>query len=126
MEFQVDGIVYSYCPVLTIRKDEKGNDTIHNCGQGPALMVQWGYGQSMPEAKVLKRLGDNIIPAGESQPVEVDWELARNSGLILFAYSVTNDKFVTTIKWPVGGDERLVHFGLYLGESPLPRGLQPS
>ncbi len=126
MEFQVDGIIYSYCPVLTIRKDQKGNDVLHNCGQGPALMVQWGYGQSPLEASVSKRQDDNIIPAGDSQPIAVDWELARSSGLILFAYSVTNDKFVTTIKWPAGGGERYVHFGPYEGELPLPPGLQHS
>jgi hypothetical protein len=111
MELQVDGILFSSCPVLTIRKDREGNDVIYNCGQGPALMVQWGYGQSIPETKILKRLDDNIIPAGDSQTIEVDWELARRSGLILTAYGVTNDRFVTKMAWPHGGIERVVDFG---------------
>ena len=115
MELQVNGIIFSCCPVLTIRKDKEGCFSIYNCGQGPALMVQWGCGHTIPEAKVMARLDDNITPAGESRPVEVDWELARNSGLILFANSVTNDRFVTKIAWPKGSSERLVCFETYEG-----------
>lgn len=40
MEFQVRGIVFSGCPVLTLRKDQEGDFSIYNCGQGPALMAQ--------------------------------------------------------------------------------------
>jgi hypothetical protein len=79
-------------------------------------MVQWGYGQSIPEAKVLKRLEDNIIPAGDSHLVDVDWELAKSSGLILTAYGVTNDRFFTKMVWSHGGIERIVDFGTYEGK----------
>jgi hypothetical protein len=116
LEFQVHGIVFSNCPVLIIRTDDEQNSFIHNCGLGPAFMVQWGYGHSVLEIAVLERLEDNVIPAGDSRPAEIDWELARNSGLILFAYGVTNDRFVTKMAWSKDGIERFVHFGTYEGK----------
>jgi hypothetical protein len=116
LELQVNGIVFSSCPVLIMRRDEQGNDFIQNVGQGPAFMVQWGYGLSVLEIHINNRLEDNIIPAGDSRPAEVDWKLARNSGLVLFAYGVTNDKFVTKMAWSKDGVERYVHFGTYEGK----------
>jgi len=118
IKVQVSGILYSGCPVLTLREDDEGNFSIYNCGQGPALMAQWGYGRSIPEVKVLHRLDDNIIPAHETRSINIDMEFARPYGVILFAYGVTNDRFVTSISWPAGASERRVHFGTYDGEMP--------
>ncbi len=106
-------------PVLTLRNERDGGFSIYNCGQGPALMAQFAYGESIPESTVESRLDDNIIPAGGSHPIKLDLDRARNKGLLLFAYSVTNDKYLTTIKWPKQGGERFVHFGIYDGELPI-------
>jgi hypothetical protein len=66
----------------------------------------------------MERLDDNIIPAGDSRHIKLDLDSAQAHGIILFAYSITNDKFVTTIAWPKEGAERFVHFGTYDGELP--------
>jgi hypothetical protein len=118
IKLQLSGILFSGCPVLTLRKNPDGNYSIYNCGQGPALMAQWGYGRSIPETKVLQRLDDNIIPAGDSREIEIDLEFARVYGVTLFAYGVTNDKFVTSISWSSESNERRVHFGTYEGDMP--------
>ena len=118
IKLQLAGVLYSGCPVLILRKSREGNYSIYNCGQGPALMAQWGYGRSIPEAKVQHRLNDNIIPAGDSRSIDIDMQIGRAKGIILFAYSLTNDKFVTSISWPNDSDERRVHFGTYDGEMP--------
>jgi hypothetical protein len=118
IRFQVQGIVFSGCPVLILRQNINGSYSIINCGQGPALMAQWGYGRSVLDTKVLRRLDDNIIPAGDSRNIVLDMRTAKASGITLFAYSVTNDKFVTSISWPGESDERRVHFGIYDGEMP--------
>jgi hypothetical protein len=110
---------FSGCPVLALRNERDGGFSIYNCGQGPALMAQWAYGESIPESTVESRLDDNIIAAGDFRPIKLDLDRARNTGLLLFAYSVTNDKYLTTIKWPKLGGERFVHFGSYEGELPL-------
>jgi hypothetical protein len=117
----IEAGLFSGCPVLTLRNERDGGFSIYNCGQGPALMAQWGYGKSIPESTVENRLDDNIIPAGESRPITLDLDRAKNTGLLLFAYSVTNDKFLTTIKWPKLYGERVVHFGIYNGELPVPK-----
>jgi hypothetical protein len=116
----IEAGLFSGCPVLTLRNERDGGFSIYNCGQGPALMAQWAYGKSIPESTVESRLDDNIIPAGDSRPINLDLDRARNTGLLLFAYSVTNDKFLTTIKWPKLGGDRFVHFGTYKGELPVP------
>jgi len=118
IKVQLATILYSGCPVLILKKDPDGKHSIFNCGQGPALMAQWGYGRSIPDCKVLHRLDDNIIPAGDSRHIVLDMQIAKASGIILFAYSVTNDKFVTCISWPSDSNERRVHFGTYDGEMP--------
>ena len=87
--------LFSGCPVLMLRNECDGRYSIYNCGQGPALMAQWAYGKSIPESTV------------------------ESTGLLLFAYSVTNDKYLTTIKWPKLGGEKYVHFGTYKGELPV-------
>jgi len=84
-------------------------------------MAQWAYGESAPESTVEDRLDDNIIPAGDFRPINLDLDRARSTGLLLFAYSVTNDQFLTTIKWPRTGGERYVHFGIYRGKLPVPK-----
>jgi hypothetical protein len=117
----IEAGLFSGCPVLTLRRERDGGFGIYNCGQGPALMAQWAYGQSVPECHVESRLDDNIIAAGDSRLINLDLDRARSTGLLLFAYSVTNDKFLTTIKWPKLGGERLVHFGTYKGELPVPK-----
>jgi len=111
--------LFSGCPVLMLRNECDGRYSIYNCGQGPALMAQWAYGKSIPESTVESRLDNNIIPAGDSRPINLDLDRARNTGLLLFAYSVTNDKYLTTIKWPKLGGEKYVHFGTYKGELPV-------
>ena len=44
-------------------------------------------------------------------------KIARISGLVLFAFSVTNDKYVTTIRW-VDGDMMIVNYEHYTGPMP--------
>jgi hypothetical protein len=94
LELTMAGIEFSTCPVLTLRKESDESYSIQNCGQGPAIMAQWGYGQSVMEAKgrAHERLDDNIIPAGATRRINLDMNIARFSGVLLFAYSVTNDK----------------------------------
>lgn len=115
----IEAGLFPVCPVLTIRSEHGGVFSIHNCGQGPALMAQWAYGESVSEATVVSWLDDNIIPAGDTRPIILDMARARKSGILLFAYSVTNDKYLTTIKWPNASGERFVHFGIYKGELPV-------
>jgi hypothetical protein len=117
----IEAGLFSGCPVLTLRIERNGSFSIYNCGQGPALMAQWGYGKSIPESSVESRLDDNIIPAGDYRPINLDLDRAKNTGILLFAYSVTNDKYLTTIKWSNLGEERFVHFGTYKGELPVPK-----
>jgi hypothetical protein len=117
----IEAGLFSGCPVLTLRSEHDGGFSIFNCGQGPALMAQWAYGESIPKATVEARLNDNIIPVGKSRPINLELDRARKAGVLLFAYSVTNDKYLTTIKWSKWGDERLVHFGIYKGELPVPK-----
>jgi hypothetical protein len=117
----IEAGLFSGCPVLALRNERDGGFSIYNCGQGPALMAQWAYGKSIPESTVEVRIDDNIIPAGDSRPINLDLDRARSTGLLLFAYSVTNDKYLTTIKWPNLSGERLVHFGTYKGELPVPK-----
>jgi len=117
----IEAGLFSGCPVLTLRNERDGGFSIYNCGQGPALMAQWAYGKSIPESTVESRLDDNIIPVGDSRPINLDLNRARSTGLLLFAYSVTNDKYLTTIKWSKLGEERFVHFGMYKGEMPVPK-----
>jgi len=117
----IEAGLFSACPVLTLRKEHDGRFSVYNCGQGPALMAQWAYGESAPESTVEDRLDDNIIPAGDFRPINLDLDRARSTGLLLFAYSVTNDQSFTTIKWPRTGGERYVHFGIYRGKLPVPK-----
>jgi hypothetical protein len=116
----IETALYSWCPVLTLRNECDGGFSIFNCGQGPALMAQFAYGESIPESTVESRLQDNIIPAGDSRSIDLDMDRAKKTGLLLFAYSVTNDMYLTTIKWPkMSGTERFVHFGTYKSELPV-------
>ena len=118
IKFQIHGIVFSGCPVLVLRQDREGAYSVHNCGQGPGFMAQWGYGSSVTDAKILHRLDDNIIPAGDHRKIPLDVSIARTDGIVLFAYGVTNDKFVTSISWPNDSPERRVHFGIFQGDLP--------
>lgn len=111
------GLELASCPVLTLRMDEDGKYRIHNCGKGPALMAQWGYGKSIADSKAQQRLPDNIIPADVSRPIALDIKTAHVSGVLLFAYSVTNDKYITTVRW-VDGDMMIVNFEHYTGPMP--------
>lgn len=115
VEFSVKGILFATCPVLTLRRRLDGGYGIENCGRGPAIMVQWGYGSSVPVTKVLERIDDNIIPAGAMRPINLDLAIARVSGVQLFAYGPTNDKYVTSIRWQ-DDSETIVHFGPYEGK----------
>jgi hypothetical protein len=117
LKLNMAAISFSTCPVLTLRKRPDGNYCIQNCGQGPAIMAQWGYGQTVNEAKAHERLDDNIIPAGDTRPINLDLNIAHASGVLLFAYSVTNDKYTTSIKW-VDGDMMIVYFAPYDGIMP--------
>jgi hypothetical protein len=129
-EVTLAGIQFSTCPVLTLKKERDGGYSMQNCGQGPALMAQWGYGQSVTETKAYERLDDNIIPAGATRTINLDMNIARVSGVMLFAYSVTNDKYTTSIKW-VDGNMMIVYFAPFAGELPndpdkFPRSNPPS
>jgi hypothetical protein len=117
LELSMAGLEFSTCPVLTLRKEADESYRLENCGQGPAIMAQWGYGKSISETKVFERLHDNIIPAGATRSINLDMNIARVYGVMLFAYSVTNDKFTTSIKW-VDGDMMIVYFAPYSGEMP--------
>lgn len=82
-------------------------------------MAQWGYGKSVSEvvSRESLRLPDNIIRADSTRPITLDMNIARVSGVLLFAYSVTNDKYITIIKW-VDGDMMIVNFETYSGPMP--------
>lgn len=87
-------------------------------------MAQWGYGLSVMECKTCEQLDDNIIPPEAVRPIKLDMDIARVTGVLLFAYAVTNDKYITSIKW-VDGEMMIVYFSHYVGDVPNDPGTFP-